>query len=189
MKIITRYFLISTFIWVLLFSTRLIVAYRNHELEKTPKTATITWAQLRSNNGGVNNKKGLNIVFAKILKNNVKVCLINIAGGSIFGVCTVVNLAANGYNLADVVIYALKQGMSQSMIISLLAPHSFELLGIWLTGAVGLILAKYVIRYAFKSIIPSYFEFRTIIYSSLAGIAIIVLAAWIEVYVTFNRLL
>lgn len=128
--------------------------------------------------------------FAAILTNNLKVGLINISGGAIFGVSTFINLLANGLNLANIMTIALGQGVSLRFLVgSLLAPHLIELLGIWLTGAAGFMGANLCIRYVTNERLPDRKDFLTIVYTSLAGLFIIAIAAWLEVYITINNYL
>ena len=84
-----------------------------------------------------NNRKE---VFKLIFLNNIKVAIINIVGGLFLGLGTFVNLAQNGFYAADVFCSIHKNGMSWSKIIEYTAPHSFEMIGIWLSVGWGFIL-------------------------------------------------
>lgn len=157
------------------------------------KTAT-TRSSLLTNNQDTLNKlivrKDLKRVFTVILKNNIEVGLLNISGAAFIGLSTIINLALNGLNLATAMNDALEQGVPLAFLIrSLLAPHIIELLGIWITGAAGLLGAKICINYIFYGVLPQKKQFKTILYSGFIGLAIITIAAWLEVYITIKNYL
>ena len=79
--------------------------------------------------------------FLLVFKNNIKSCLINVCGGVSLGVCTIVNLAYNGFATSDMFVVSYQSGFSLSDILKTTLPHSFELIGFWLSGAMGLMIA------------------------------------------------
>ena len=79
--------------------------------------------------------------FLLVFKNNIKSCMINVCGGVSLGVCTIVNLAYNGFATSDMFVVSYQSGFSLSDILKTTLPHSFELIGFWLSGAMGLMIA------------------------------------------------
>lgn len=147
----------------------------------------------KTNNDEINNailSKDLNKTFSSILTNNIKVGLLNVAGGVVFGIPTIVSLLLNGFTLADMIMAASAQGISINFIVkSLLAPHIIELIGIWLTAAAGFTGAKMCIIYILKNTFPSEKSVLTVLYSTIIGLAIISIAAWLETFVTIKNYL
>lgn len=76
--------------------------------------------------------------FSKICSNNIKVQLVNFTGLISFGLTSFVNLVYNGL-ITGAIIKGLvvKSNDVNSIWLSML-PHSFELLGTFLSGAIGL---------------------------------------------------
>ena len=123
-------------------------------------------------------------VFYLIFKNNLKVCIINIAGGAMFGLVTVSNLIWNGFYAADVFATIHFNGMSIIKILKHTMPHSFELLGIWLSGALGFCQAKLLILYMKGKELHIVGFLLFAIKCFLIIITIILLSAFIETFIS-----
>jgi uncharacterized membrane protein SpoIIM required for sporulation len=186
-----RYFLLASFIiWLVPF----LVFFSNpHWFAGKQAFQSTQTVQLVEQSAGINRfivNKDLHGAFRAILFNNLKVGLLNIAGGAAIAIPTAVNLMANGLNLAGSIYIAMDQGLSLWFIfIRLLAPHIIELLGIWLTAAAGFMVARLCIRYFRYEEMPAKGNILLIIYSGVAGMFIITIAAWLEVYVTIRNYL
>jgi uncharacterized membrane protein SpoIIM required for sporulation len=126
--------------------------------------------------------------FVLILKNNLKGCVLNIAGGVTFGLGTLVNLVINGFFSADVFANSYKAGMSIRSILDVTLPHCFELIGFWLSGAIGFYIAWNIIQVMRgKEGFTSHF-YKTIGIYSLFIFFIILLAAYVEAYISVNNI-
>jgi uncharacterized membrane protein SpoIIM required for sporulation len=122
--------------------------------------------------------------FILICTNNLKNCILNIGGGTMLGIGTLLNLIFNGFILADIVISSYKSGLSIESILKTTLPHSFELVGFWLSGAIGFYIAWTIIRYMQgKEKFTVYFYKQIGLYSFMVFL-IIIAAAYVESYVT-----
>jgi uncharacterized membrane protein SpoIIM required for sporulation len=127
------------------------------------------------------NKDG---AFWAIFKNNLKGCIINIAGGVFFGLGTLFNLMFNGFFSADAFASSYQSGLSIETILKVTLPHSFELIGFWLSGAIGFYIAWNIMQFMRgKGTFTRHFYKRTGIYS-LAVFLIILAAAYVEAYIS-----
>ena len=125
-------------------------------------------------------------VFCLILINNLKVCVINIVGGVMLGISTIINLIVNGFLAADTFATVHKNGMGVGKILKHTLPHCFELLGIWLSGAIGLSIAKIIIDYMRGKELPKADYFRFIGKWTTITVLIILLAAFVEAYISMT---
>jgi uncharacterized membrane protein SpoIIM required for sporulation len=138
--------IVSFACWLLPFAIRVffveVSEVPSEQLERLPKVqhdAMQETLQLLS----TGDKHG---AFLAIFKNNLKGCIINIAGGALFGVGTLFNLMFNGFFAADMFVSYYKIGMSMSVMLRVTLPHSFELIGFWLSGALGLRIAWSILQ-------------------------------------------
>jgi uncharacterized membrane protein SpoIIM required for sporulation len=83
--------------------------------------------------------------FISIFTNNLKGCVFNILGGVLLGLGTLVSLMFNGFVFADVYVSFYKAGMTMPLILKVTLPHSFELIGTWLSGGIGFYIAWLII--------------------------------------------
>lgn len=175
------FFLFFSFIlWLLPFILRLfffdIANFEKHPPEKSLNVVSdIT-------NYVANNDKWS--VFIAIFSNNLKVCVINIVGGVMLGILTLSNLIMNGFYAADVFATAYNNGIGVTYILKTTLPHSFELIGIWLSGAVGFSIAKLIIDFMRGRDNPYIIFFRFIGKCVLFIVLIILFAALIESYIS-----
>jgi uncharacterized membrane protein SpoIIM required for sporulation len=84
--------------------------------------------------------------FIVIFKNNIQGCILNILGGVMLGLGTLVNLLINGFFFANMSVAAYESGLSFESILKVTLPHSFELIGFWLSGAMGYYIAWNIIQ-------------------------------------------
>lgn len=127
------------------------------------------------------NNKG---AFWNILATNLKGCLLNVLGGTLLGLGTIINLAYNGFVMADMIVFSHNSGMSWNMILKLNLPHCFELIGFWVSGGMGFYYAWQIICFIRqKENFTSSFYIRmgrcTVIFC-----LIILFAAYVESYIT-----
>lgn len=131
--------------------------------------------------------------FCIIFKNNMKVCLYNIAGGITIGVSTFVNLIVNGFLAADAFVNIYKSGMSVSDIFKYTLPHSFEILGVWLSGMSGFLTAKMLLDFIRLNKIPDVSFYKYLGLGFFLTLCIISIAAYTEAFVSlpanYNMLL
>jgi uncharacterized membrane protein SpoIIM required for sporulation len=132
-----------------------------------------------------NDKNG---AFWIIFKNNIKGCVINIAGGVLLGIGTLFNLLFNGFFLADIFVYSYKAGMNISSIMKVTLPHSFELIGFWLSGAIGFYIAWNIIQFMRGKESFSTRFYKQVGIGSVAVVAIILAVAYVEAYISTSIL-
>lgn len=123
-------------------------------------------------------------VFCLIFINNLKVCIVNITGGVMLGVVTFTNLVINGFLAADTFMSLHNNGMKVGKILEHTLPHSIELVGIWLSGAIGFSITMVIIDLMRGKEMPSILFFRTLSKIALVTILIILFAAFIETYIS-----
>jgi len=138
-----KFFLLSFAIWLVPFIIRLSVhiepsVNENHEANTNIVVENI----LKSID-----EHNADTTFALIFKNNMKSCLINILAGVLFSVGTVVNLLINGFASANVFRSVYDLGFPLTSILKTTLPHSFELIGFWLSGTVGFMITWQVVRF------------------------------------------
>ena len=126
----------------------------------------------------INNKKKF---FFILLLNNLKVCLYNIVGGVMLGLGTLVTLLINGFIVADTFIGIYKSGMPITDILNHTLPHSFEIIGVWLSGAIGFYIAWNIILFIRGK--ESFTSLAKIVYGRLL-LLIILVAAFVEAYIS-----
>lgn len=126
--------------------------------------------------------------FELILTNNLKGCLINVFGGVLLSVATVGNLLVNGFAAADVFRNAYDSGFPLTSILKTTLPHSFELLGFWLSGMIGFMITWQLIRFMKgKKAFSSHVIKQMCILLSIMAILIIG-AAYVEAFISINMM-
>ena len=129
-----------------------------------------------------NDRRG---AFIAIFKNNLKGCILNIAGGVLLGLGTLFNLSFNGFIFADILVSSYESGLSIPTMLQVTLPHSFELIGFWLSGAIGFYIAWNIIRFMRgKELMDNFY--KTIGISSLIVVVIILAAAYVEAFISTN---
>lgn len=124
--------------------------------------------------------------FALIFTNNLKGCLLNIAGGAFLGLGTTVNLMINGFYSADVFVTSYNSGMALQKILSVTLPHSFELIGFWLSGAIGFYIAWNFILFIRGKNHFNLFFLKTIAILAVIVFAFILSAAYVESFISVS---
>ena len=126
-------------------------------------------------------------VFVLIFLNNIKCCLINILSGVLFGIGTLFCTFINGFMVADMFVYCHQTMSVEEMLVTTL-PHSFELLGFWLSGGVGFIIAWRFKRFVFnEEQIDKVFIKKICLLTGVASLLTLG-AAFVESYISVNML-
>jgi len=122
--------------------------------------------------------------FILIFKNNLKGCIINILGGVTLGVGTLMNMLINGFFSADIFINSYKMGLSVPDILKVTLPHSFELIGFWLSGGMGFYFTWNIIQFmrGKESFSPHFIRQMGI--CALIVFFIMLSAAYVESYIS-----
>ncbi|SHN23311.1 Uncharacterized membrane protein SpoIIM, required for sporulation [Cyclobacterium lianum] len=123
-------------------------------------------------------------LFCSIAGNNISVALINIAGGFSLGTISILNTFYNGAVLG----YALSvagENFSSILIIRHLLPHAIEIVAIIPSGSLGFYLGLYLLK---KFILgrSHQFDYQKFLILSATTLVILLLAAVLEVYVSFS---
>lgn len=122
--------------------------------------------------------------FSLVFWNNLKVCIINMAGGALLGILTIVSLLQNGFFTADVLTNIHSNGMPVSIILKYTLPHSVEILGAWLSGTIGFCFTRIIIDYLRIKILPDIRYIRFLGVNILIVLLITLVSAYIEVYIS-----
>ncbi|GHT21758.1 hypothetical protein FACS189430_02370 [Bacteroidia bacterium] len=177
-------FLLAFAIWLLPFILRLYIVEiplidTNRLAHKELHTPMSEVLQLLSDG----NNKG---AFILIFTNNIKGCILNIIGGVMLGLGTIINLSYNGFVSADIFMTSYNSGMSIDSILKVTLPHSFELIGFWLSGAIGFFIAWHLIQFMRgKDSITAVFC-KKVGVGSLIVVLIILAAAYVEAYISIQ---
>ncbi|MBO8131514.1 MAG: stage II sporulation protein M [Candidatus Marinimicrobia bacterium] len=122
-----------------------------------------------------------NTLFVRIFVNNLLVILINISGCYIFGLTPIFSLISNGFFIGFWLKFAMLNIENWHIfLLKKFMPHSIEIIGIILSGAIGI---KGVKRFYIKSFNPS-IELTESKFEIIFSILIITLSALIEAYVS-----
>lgn len=132
-----KLFALSFLLWLIPFCARIPM---NISYENVPNLKNVNNSALSILYEALENSSS-DEAFLLVFKNNIKSCMINVCGGVSLGVCTIVNLAYNGFATSDMFVVSYQSGFSLSDILKTTLPHSFELIGFWLSGAMGLMIA------------------------------------------------
>lgn len=177
------FFLISSCIWITSLLIRLFCISSQDlqpllELSKAHQDPTINKLIHLLNNG---NKFS---AFIFVFWNNLKVCIFCIAGGVTLNILTIVTLAQNGFFTADIIMNSYENGISVNELLKHTLPHSFEIVGIWLSGAIGFCFTKILVDYITNEKAPKKKFIRLLNYQFLLIFVITLAAALIETYVS-----
>ena len=126
--------------------------------------------------------------FVIIFQNNLKNCILNILGGVMLGIGTFINIIFNGFVTGNVFdsYYNIEQNID--IILKTTLPHSFELIGFWLSGAIGFYIAWLIICFMRgKENFTPKACIRIGIYSGIVFL-IILSAAYVEAFITSKQL-
>ena len=123
--------------------------------------------------------------FIAIFGNNIRGCILNILGGVTLGLGSLINLLYNGFSFADMVV-SFSQTMSMNTILKVTLPHSFELIGFWLSGAIGFYIAWNIIQFMRGKESFSISFYKQVGICSLGIFIIILAAAYVESYISIK---
>jgi len=178
------FFAISFLIWVtpflirILFMDSIIISHSKPNQKMSLDIVSVITEHLNNNN-----KLS---AFYLIFTNNLKVCITNILGGVLLGIGTLINLFINGFYTADVLSNIHSNGTSWNVIIEHTIPHSFEMIGVWFSGALGFFIAKTIFDIMLKNKYPTLIFYKTIASSTLIIVIIIFIAAYIESFISIS---
>ncbi|ADC64535.1 protein of unknown function DUF95 transmembrane [Ferroglobus placidus DSM 10642] len=132
-----------------------------------------------------NNRDDLS--FLSILKNNLLVVTLLLSGTLLLGSTTLVNLMNSGITVARLIILANACNLSLHKFLLLVLPHGiFEIPAIIIAGAAGFKIPYEIIRYLAgrKEQILTKEDIKEYFTLALISIILIVIAAFVEAYVT-----
>lgn len=180
--------LLASAMWILLFALRIfVIEMPQIDMEKLQQLPNVEnkAAQETLQHFSVGNKQA---AFVSIFTNNIKSCILNILGGAFLGLSTMINLAFNGFAFADIMVSIHSAGMSIRDILRTTLPHSFELIGTWLSGGIGFYIAWLIICFmqGKESFTPKIC--KLIGMYSIVVFLIILLAAYVEAFITSKQL-
>lgn len=179
-KTFAFFILISFLIWLIPFITRLLIVLNVDAVQQESHSSSGVVSDIFEAYAHNNRYDALVMIFF----NNLKVAFINIAGGVFLGLGTGLNLIVNGFYTANVISNVHQAGMPVGDILKYILPHSFEMIGIWISGAIGFSLAKVFIDYIRFDTLPSSKFYSFIGLWIATSTLIILLAAYVEAYIT-----
>ncbi len=127
------------------------------------------------------------ISLPEILINNIKVILYLVLGGFTAGFLTLHNLIVNGFLVGSSLKFLVCRDLPYHVIILLTLPHGvFEIAAVIFAGAAGFKIPFEVVRYLLgrKNKVLTKEDLKEFLILSLVAIVLIIIAAWIEAYVT-----
>lgn len=133
------------------------------------------------------NNGELSKVFYMIFSNNIKGCFVNIMGGFTLGITTAFNMLFNGFSASDIFTTVAESDMGISGVLETTLPHSFELIGFWLSGAIGLSITWQLIRFMRGRDIFNMLYVRQLVLATIIMTVLILGAAYVETYVSLNN--
>ena len=125
-------------------------------------------------------------LLVKVLETNLKCVAINVAGMVTFGIATFVNLFINGFMHGISIRYSLIKIGSDTW--ELIYPHSFELLGLIISGGAALYGIKIILKILKNDYINMTKKIITLLSIILLSVVIIMVAAYIEAYITYQSI-
>lgn len=120
----------------------------------------------------------------KIISNNLECAIINILGFCFLGISTCLNLLYNGLMHGMSIRYSLSSYGIESLYR--IIPHSFELLGLFLSGAVGFYSASCLVKVLLCKSIKHIRCIHTFVVFTILSFVIITVAGIVEVSVSFG---
>jgi len=177
---------VSFLCWLLPFIARLYffnIPVTNYYNVKTPTFNNTNVIDKILQSISINDRRN---AFILIFKNNIKGCLLNIIGGFTLGLGTFFNLLINGFYTANIFVFSYNSGINIQTILKATLPHSFELLGFWLSGTIGFSIAWILIQFMKgKKILETLFLKQMGLCIILVFISIF-MAAYVEAYVSIT---
>lgn len=125
-------------------------------------------------------------IFTYILGNNLKSCLVNVLGAFSLGTITISNLVLNGLDLG-LFLNAFLENYSLEEFVCTSYPHSFELIGFFISAAIGFEWSLIIFKAIFHNTKPQKKEYYMLSVKLIATFLIIALAAFTEAYISINQ--
>ncbi len=131
-------------------------------------------------------RNSLALNFMDILNHNMEIIIINIFGGFIFSIPTMLSLFYNGMIIGYDTKLALSHSTLKTVLIFTLPHGIFEIPAIIIAGAAGFKIPYEIIRYLAgrKEQILTKEDIKEYLTLALISIILIVIAAFVEAYVT-----
>ena len=124
------------------------------------------------------------VSFRVILKRNLWVFGINIAGVASLGISTLGSVVANGLQTGMALAQAHRENVGLRSLVAVTLPHSLELVALWLSAAVGFLGPRLTMSFVNNSELPTSPTPQTLALVVLALAGLIVTAAALEVGVS-----
>lgn len=176
-------FLFTFLCWCIPFISRFFVLPKTIQLSEIE---TIKFEEINITNAVIDafDNNDNKTAFVLIFKNNMKNCILNVVGGAMLGLGTFVNIIFNGFVSADIFASCYYSGLTVEEILKTTLPHSFELIGFWLSGATGFYIAWYIILMIRGKEIKSTQFYKIVGINFLIMFLITLSAAYVEAYIT-----
>jgi len=132
-------------------------------------------------------KPKINFNFPSILSNNLKVIFLMLAGAITFGLSTFINLIYNGFNVGLLIGSIFQTNEPLKVIAGFILPHGiFEIPAILISAVAGFKIPYEITLYLLdkkeKPITEE--DIKVFLKLAIISIILIVIAAFIEVYIT-----
>ncbi|NYI50109.1 stage II sporulation protein M [Macellibacteroides fermentans] len=98
----------------------------------------------------------------------------------------VLSMLFNGFAFGSTYSQLYSAGFSLDFMAKYTLPHSFELVAIWWSAMIGFMIARKLILIIRKHQMPTINEYKLLIINILTVCCVIVLAAFVEVFITVN---
>jgi len=121
-----------------------------------------------------------------ILSNNAVVILLAALGLFTFGITTFLTVAGSGFVFGGVAAIAYQGGLTPSQLFWASAPHSIELVGLWLAASIGFLGPRFTFSLLGERPFLPGSPWKTLSGLFLAAMAITALAAFLEAEVTIG---
>ncbi len=180
MKQITIYIFFSGLVWLTGLAFRIVQDKNELYVFVSDRSKILTQKSLSQ---GVI-KRGNFYIFTYVLANNLTVLLLAIAGFGTLGTSSFTLLFLNGFNLADSILLANKNGLPIYSFIKYILPHSFEIVALWIGAAISFRILFYTYQFI-NNIVPSKKEISYLYKLGTLAFLITFLAAFVEAYVTY----
>ncbi|QZE15059.1 stage II sporulation protein M [Halosquirtibacter laminarini] len=184
LKILSIYVIVAISIWSIPFFLRISINDSKHNIPSSNISQTSSLSNILTDAFAAYSTGNKKELFYIILKNNLTVILINVFGGCLLGLGTFGNLAMNGFGAAHMFCVTNRNGMSWWKIIEYTAPHSIEMIGIWLSGGLGFYIASILIKMMTKNKYPNSLDLKIITMGIFVVMLIISVAAYVEAYIS-----
>lgn len=173
-----KFYLASILLWLIPFIGRLLMG--EQDLSQMPEMPNVLMQSM--NDAYIKNDSYT--MFLIIAKNNLYGCATNILGGILLSIPTIANLVINGFASSDMFETIHSNGMSIHDILKMTLPHSIELIGFWMSGAIGFMISFRLLKMMKDQIDFNIKSFGKLLTMCSAVFVIIVVAAYIEAYVS-----